>query len=223
MINISLRNINKYYKDKIILDNINLDIESSNIYMILGKSGAGKSTLLNIIGLLDTPNSGNISIKGKVIKNLSDNDKAEIRMKELGFVFQGFFLNPKLKAYENVTIPMYINSLYKNIDLKNKSIELLRIFGLEDKYNSFPNELSGGEQQRVVIARALLNHPEMILADEPTGNLDPETSEGIMKLLIDIGQTVCSVLMATRNYTLIEKFTARIIKCENGRLFDSKN
>ena len=106
MINISLRNINKYYKDKIILDNINLDIESSNIYMILGKSGAGKSTLLNIIGLLDTPNSGNISIKGKVIKNLSDNDKAEIRMKELGFVFQGFFLNPKLKAYENVTIPM---------------------------------------------------------------------------------------------------------------------
>lgn len=96
MINISLRNINKYYKDKIILDNINLDIESSNIYMILGKSGAGKSTLLNIIGLLDTPNSGNISIKGKVIKNLSDNDKAEIRMKELGFVFQGFFLNPEL-------------------------------------------------------------------------------------------------------------------------------
>ena len=91
MINISLRNINKYYKDKIILDNINLDIESSNIYMILGKSGAGKSTLLNIIGLLDTPNSGNISIKGKVIKNLSGNDKAEIRMKELGFVFQGFF------------------------------------------------------------------------------------------------------------------------------------
>ena len=131
MINISLRNINKYYKDKIILDNINLDIESSNIYMILGKSGAGKSTLLNIIGLLDTPNSGNISIKGKVIKNLSDNDKAEIRMKELGFVFQGFFLNPKLKAYENVTIPMYINSLYKNIDLKkllNKKQVLIPAF-----------------------------------------------------------------------------------------------
>ena len=181
MINISLRNINKYYKDKIILDNINLDIESSNIYMILGKSGAGKSTLLNIIGLLDTPNSGNISIKGKVIKNLSDNDKAEIRMKELGFVFQGFFLNPKLKAYENVTIPMYINSLYKNIDLKNKSIELLRIFGLEDKYNSFPNELSGGEQQRVAIARAIANDASIIVADEPTGNLDKENEQKVME------------------------------------------
>ena len=183
MINISLRNINKYYKDKIILDNINLDIESSNIYMILGKSGAGKSTLLNIIGLLDTPNSGNISIKGKVIKNLSDNDKAEIRMKELGFVFQGFFLNPKLKAYENVTIPMYINSLYKNIDLKNKSIELLRIFGLEDKYNSFPNELSGGEQQRVAIARAIANDASIIVADEPTGNLDFDTAGEIIEIL----------------------------------------
>ena len=117
MINISLRNINKYYKDKIILDNINLDIESSNIYMILGKSGAGKSTLLNIIGLLDTPNSGNISIKGKVIKNLSDNDKAEIRMKELGFVFQGFFLNPKLKAYENAIELVKILLKYHNFTI----------------------------------------------------------------------------------------------------------
>ena len=107
--------------------------------------------------------------------------------------------------------------------MKDRINEVLDKVGLATKGFKMPHELSGGEQQRVVIARALLNHPEMILADEPTGNLDPETSEGIMKLLIDIGQTGCSVLMATHNYTLIEKFPARIIKCENGRLFDSKN
>ena len=223
MINISLRNINKYYKDKIILDNINLDIESSNIYMILGKSGAGKSTLLNIIGLLDTPNSGNISIKGKVIKNLSDNDKAEIRMKELGFVFQGFFLNPKLKAYENVTIPMYINSLYKNIDLKNKSIELLRIFGLEDKYNSFPNELSGGEQQRVAIARAIANDASIIVADEPTGNLDSKTGENIMNLFKDLNNQGYTIIMVTHNMEEAEK-AKRVVRIKDGNIIsDSLN
>ena len=217
MINISLRNINKYYKDKIILDNINLDIESSNIYMILGKSGAGKSTLLNIIGLLDTPNSGNISIKGKVIKNLSDNDKAEIRMKELGFVFQGFFLNPKLKAYENVTIPMYINSLYKNIDLKNKSIELLRIFGLEDKYNSFPNELSGGEQQRVGIARAIANDASIIVADEPTGNLDKENEQKVMEYFQYLSSIGKSIVMVTHNENLLE-YSDKAFYLRNGKL-----
>lgn len=218
MINISLRNINKYYKDKIILDNINLDIESSNIYMILGKSGAGKSTLLNIIGLLDTPNSGNISIKGKVIKNLSDNDKAEIRMKELGFVFQGFFLNPKLKAYENVTIPMYINSLYKNIDLKNKSIELLRIFGLEDKYNSFPNELSGGEQQRVAIARAICKNPKLLLCDEPTGALDSNTGKNILKLLHDFCKNEKKTIIIVTHNAAIKEIADQVIYIKNGSI-----
>ena len=213
MINISLRNINKYYKDKIILD-----IESSNIYMILGKSGAGKSTLLNIIGLLDTPNSGNISIKGKVIKNLSDNDKAEIRMKELGFVFQGFFLNPKLKAYENVTIPMYINSLYKNIDLKNKSIELLRIFGLEDKYNSFPNELSGGEQQRVAIARAIANDASIIVADEPTGNLDSKTGMDVIALLKMTSQAFHQTIVMITHNEEIALMADRMIRIEDGKV-----
>ncbi|HDN2438872.1 ABC transporter ATP-binding protein [Clostridioides difficile] len=217
MINISLRNISKNYKNKIILENINLDIESSKIYMILGKSGAGKSTLLNIIGLLDTQSSGNISIKGKVIKNLNDNDKADIRMKELGFVFQGCFLNQKLKVYENVTIPMYINNLYKNIDLKNRSIELLKIFGLEDKYNSFPNELSGGEQQRVAIARAIANDASVIVADEPTGNLDKENEQKVMEYFKYLSSVGKSIIMVTHNKNLLE-YADKVFYLRNGKL-----
>ena len=141
MINVSLKNIKKIYNNKTILDNINLEVESGTLNVILGKSGVGKSTLLNIIGLLDNPTYGNIYIKDYMIKNLKNNKIPELRMKYIGFVFQSFYLNPKLKAYENVMIPMYINDYYKRENLEYRAKSILKSFGLEEKCDYFPNEL----------------------------------------------------------------------------------
>ena len=199
------------------LHDINFTLNSGELVVLLGPSGSGKSTLLNIFGGLDTPTAGSVSFKGKNLFGENEEGLTLFRRKHVGFVFQFYNLIPSLTSRENVSL---VTELSNNPMTPEDAIELV---DLSNRIDHFPAQLSGGEQQRVVIARALLNHPEMILADEPTGNLDPETSEGIMKLLIDIGQTGCSVLMATHNYTLIEKFPARIIKCENGRLFDSKN
>ncbi|MCC0728717.1 MULTISPECIES: ABC transporter ATP-binding protein [unclassified Clostridioides] len=214
---ISLKDINKNYKNNKILNNINIDIEDSKIYMILGKSGSGKSTLLNIIGLLDDPTSGDIIIDNKSVRNLNNNEKSEIRMKKLGFVFQSFYLNPKFKAYENVMIPMYINDSYKNEDLKNKAINLLRQFGLEKKYNSFPSELSGGEQQRVAIARALANDASIIVADEPTGNLDSENEEIVLKYFKELSNNTKSIIMVTHNESIL-KYADKVLYLRNGNL-----
>lgn len=214
---ISLKDINKNYKNNKILNNINIDIEGSKIYMILGKSGSGKSTLLNIIGLLDDPTSGDVIIDNKSVRNLNSNEKSEIRMKKLGFVFQSFYLNPKFKAYENVMIPMYINDSYKNEDLKNKAINLLGQFGLEKKYNYFPSELSGGEQQRVAIARALANDASIIVADEPTGNLDSENEEIVLKYFRKLSNNTKSIIMVTHNESIL-KYADKVLYLRNGNL-----
>ena len=154
MVIISLKDVNKKYDSNFILKNVNLDIEDSKIYVIKGESGVGKSTLLNILGLLDKPTSGNIEINGKIVNNLKDDELSEIRMNTLGFVFQSFYLNNNLKAYENVEVAMYINKKFSKKEIENRAENLLEILGLSDKKMSFPNELSGGEQQRVAIARA---------------------------------------------------------------------
>ena len=165
MVIISLKDVNKKYDSNFILKNVNLDIEDSKIYVIKGESGVGKSTLLNILGLLDKPTSGNIEINGKIVNNLKDDELSEIRMNTLGFVFQSFYLNNNLKAYENVEVAMYINKKFSKKEIENRAENLLEILGLSDKKMSFPNELSGGEQQRVAIARALANESKCILAD----------------------------------------------------------
>ena len=141
IINVSLKNVTKEYRKKIVLNNINLTIESHSLNIILGKSGAGKSTLLNLIGLLDNPTHGKIIIKDNEIKGLNSNQISDLRMNHIGFVFQSFYLNPKLKAYENVMIPMYINNIYKNEDLEKKAKSLLKIFDLEEKFDHLSNEL----------------------------------------------------------------------------------
>ena len=163
---ISLKDISKSYGNNQVLKNINIDFYESKLYILMGKSGAGKSTLLNIMGLLDKPTSGEVIINNMPVNKLNDNKKSKLRMNEIGFVFQSYFLHPKMKAYENIMIPMYINNAFKDVDLKKRAIELLRLFGLENNYDMYPSQLSGGQQQRVAIARAIANDDSIIIADE---------------------------------------------------------
>lgn len=218
---VEITNANIVQSKNLILSNVQLKIDKGEFVYLIGKTGSGKSSLLKMIygdvELLD----GTAGVAGFQLNNIKDNQIPFLRRK-LGIVFQDFQLLTDRSVHSNLLFVLQATGWKDKVKMKDRIAEVLDKVGLATKGFKMPHELSGGEQQRVVIARALLNHPEMILADEPTGNLDPETSEGIMKLLIDIGHTGCSVLMATHNYSLIEKFPARIIKCENGELFDSK-
>ncbi|MFN8165461.1 MAG: ATP-binding cassette domain-containing protein, partial [Bacteroidia bacterium] len=166
--------------------------------------------------------NGIASVAGFQLNHIREKQIPFLRRK-LGIVFQDFQLLTDRSVNANLHFVLQATGWKDKNKIKERIAEVLDLVGLSTKGFKMPHELSGGEQQRVVIARALLNHPEMILADEPTGNLDPETSEGIMKLLIEISRKGCAILMATHNYNLIEKFPARIIRCENGRLLDSRN
>ena len=204
MVIISLKDVNKKYDSNFILKNVNLDIEDSKIYVIKGESGVGKSTLLNILGLLDKPTSGNIEINGKIVNNLKDDELSEIRMNTLGFVFQSFYLNNNLKAYENVEVAMYINKKFSKKEIENRAENLLEILGLSDKKMSFPNELSGGEQQRVAIARALANEAKCILADEPTGNLDKNNEKIVLDCFKNLANDGRTIVIVTHSDSVLE-------------------
>lgn len=186
---LKLENVTKIYKTKVeeikILNNINFEINESDLISIQGKSGSGKTTLLNILGLLDSDFNGNIYIDDKNIKSLS---KTEIRAKNIGFVFQFHYLLPEFTALENVMLPGLENKENSRVEIKNRAIELLELVGLKDRLHHYPNELSGGEKQRVAIARALINNPKIILADEPTGNLDEHNSKNINELFLKINE-----------------------------------
>ena len=186
---LKLENVTKIYKTKVeeikILNNINFEINESDLISIQGKSGSGKTTLLNILGLLDSDFNGNIYIGDKNIKSLS---KTEIRAKNIGFVFQFHYLLPEFTALENVMLPGLENKENSRFEIKNRAIELLELVGLKDRLHHYPNELSGGEKQRVAIARALINNPKIILADEPTGNLDEHNSKNINELFLKINK-----------------------------------
>lgn len=217
MVIISLKDVNKKYDSNFILKNINLDIEDSKIYVIKGESGVGKSTLLNILGLLDKPTSGNIEINGKIVNNLKDDELSEIRMNTLGFVFQSFYLNNNLKAYENVEVAMYINKKFSKKEIENRAENLLEILGLSDKKMSFPNELSGGEQQRVAIARALANEAKCILADEPTGNLDKNNEKIVLDCFKNLANDGRTIVIVTHSDSVLE-YADKVYCIKNGIL-----
>lgn len=198
---LELRNVNKSYKGKTetihILKDLNLEVEEGEFISILGKSGSGKSTLLNIIGLLDSFDSGEIFIHGeKITKKNSSSQLDKIKNKKLGFVFQFHYLLNEFTALENVMLPALLNGHDKK-EIEKRAKELLKEVGLEKRFNHKPNQLSGGEKQRVAISRALINEPDILLADEPTGNLDEETSEKIhnlfKKINIEKKQTIIVV------------------------------
>lgn len=181
------------------LDNVSYEFKPGKMYAIMGHSGSGKSTLISIIGLIETYTSGKITIDQKDISELKDDELSNLRMKHIGFVFQDFYLDEHLKAYENVMLPMLINKEIKKEERKEKACKLLIDLGLRDRINHFPKEMSGGEQQRVAIARSLANDPKIILADEPTGNLDEENEKLVFETLKDLSKKGKCVIVVTHS------------------------
>ncbi len=198
------------------LDDISLTIYSNDYVAIMGPSGSGKSTLMNILGCLDSPDSGNYILNGTDVSQMEDSALADVRNREIGFVFQSFNLLPKYTAAENVALPM----LYAGIPRSQREIkaaQALQSVGLEDRMEHRPNELSGGQRQRVALARALVNHPSIILADEPTGNLDTATSVEIMKLFDDIHAKGNTVIIVTHEED-IAAYAHRVIRLRDGKV-----
>lgn len=197
---ISLKHISKTYGSKEnsveALKDVSIDIEDGIFVVITGKSGSGKSTLMNIIGALDKPTSGSVIVDNQDISLFSDNELSRYRNKNIGFVFQSFYLEPAFSVLENVCMPLTIAGELSKKEREERAIELLKKLGLEDKINKKANELSGGQKQRASIARALISNPSLILADEPTGNLDSQNGLEVMKILrglVDEGKTVILV------------------------------
>lgn len=199
------------------MDNVNLKIDIGRLYVIMGHSGSGKSTLIQILGLLDNLTSGELYIDGQDVSNISEDEKADIRQKKIGFVFQSFYLNPKLTAVENVMLPMYINKDIESSNRRRKALKLLTNFGLENRINHYPKELSGGEQQRIAIARALANDPDFILADEPTGNLDVKNEEIVYNTLRDLANNGKAVVVVSHNEN-IKKYADKVFYMNSGKL-----
>ena len=196
------------------LNGINLTIEKNEYVALMGPSGSGKSTLMNIIGCLDTPTSGEYFLNGPNVAQLSDSELAAIRNKEIGFVFQTFNLLPRLTALQNVALPLVYAGIPEAERLK-KAKEVLEQVGLGDRIKHRPNELSGGQRQRVAVARALVNNPSIILADEPTGNLDSKTSEEIMQLLDIIHQAGNTIVLVTHEEDIALR-AKRVVRMRDG-------
>ena len=196
------------------LNGINLTIEKNEYVALMGPSGSGKSTLMNIIGCLDTPTSGEYFLNGPNVAQLSDSDLAAIRNKEIGFVFQTFNLLPRLTALQNVALPLVYGGI-PEVERLKKAKEVLEQVGLGDRIKHRPNELSGGQRQRVAVARALVNHPSIILADEPTGNLDSKTSEEIMQLLDIIHQAGNTIVLVTHEEDIALR-AKRVVRMRDG-------
>jgi len=198
------------------LRSVSLTIEKNEYVAIMGPSGSGKSTLMNLIGALDTPTSGRYLLNNTDVSKMEDDRLAEIRNKEIGFVFQTFNLLPRYTALENVTLPLIYAGVPK-VEREQRAIEVLSQVGLADRMEHKPNELSGGQRQRVAIARALVNKPSIILADEPTGNLDSKTSVDIMGLLDEIHRNGNTVILVTHEED-IAKHAARIVRLLDGMI-----
>lgn len=196
------------------LRGISLTIKKNEFVALMGPSGSGKSTLMNLIGCLDTPTSGSYWLNDKDVSKLQDDDLAEIRNKEIGFVFQTFNLLPRLNALENVALPMIYAGYSKN-DRTDRAMQVLNQVNLSDRVNHKPNELSGGQRQRVAIARALVNKPSIILADEPTGNLDSVTSIDIMGLIEEIHKAGNTIILVTHEED-IARHAHRIVRLYDG-------
>jgi putative ABC transport system ATP-binding protein len=199
-----------------ILHGIDLCIKQGEFVAIMGPSGSGKSTLMNMIGCLDRPTSGKVMLMGKDTNAITDNELAELRGFEIGFVFQNFNLIPRLSAYENVLLPTYSNAK-KGMDTSGRARDLLKLVGLDDRISHKPAELSGGQRQRVAIARSLINDPSLILADEPTGNLDSKTSVEIMDIFSDLHQKGRTIVMITHDPEM-EQYVDRVVRIMDGNI-----
>ena len=221
---IDISNIKKVYEmgeEKLFaLNGVDVVIERNEYVAIMGPSGSGKSTLMNIIGCLDTPTSGKYILNGKDVHEMDDDELAELRNKEIGFVFQTFNLLPRNNALHNVELPLIYSGLSKADRIKQAQNALSNV-GLADRMMHKPNELSGGQRQRVAVARALVNNPSIILADEPTGNLDTKTGEEIMSLFTDLNKKGNTIILVTHEEE-IARHANRIIKIRDGLIESDK-
>ena len=215
---IKLENINKKYyahnKNINVLKNFNYDFEYNKVYGIIGRSGCGKSTLLKIIGLIDNYDSGNLYINGELINNLSYDDLAKIRNEQIGFIFQDYLLDDNLNVIDNIMLPIFANRNNNYNNKKKYARSLLRKYNLEERINHYPKELSGGEAGRTAIIRALINNPNIILADEPTGNLDKETEKKILGDLKNLASKDRCVIIVSHS-SIIKNYVDILIDMEN--------
>ena len=198
------------------LDGIDLDIEKGDLVAIVGHSGSGKSTLMNMLGCLDTPTSGKYVLDGQDVASMTDNQLADVRNKEIGFIFQGFNLISNLDAVGNVELPLVYRGVSKN-ERKQLAMEALKSVGLEDRIKHKPNEMSGGQQQRVAVARAVAAKPPIILADEPTGNLDTKSTQEIMEILKELHRSGRTVIIITHDEEIASQ-AHRVIRILDGRI-----
>ena len=216
---IKLEGINKSFErpnegELRVLKDINFNVEKGEFVAIVGPSGSGKTTLMNILGLLDRPDSGDYELAGQAVAGMGSKQLARTRNRTIGFVFQQFHLLPRTTAIENVELPLVYSD---KSGARKMAVDALCRVGLEERLSHYPNELSGGQQQRVAIARALVNEPDIILADEPTGNLDAVSSAQIMDLLEGLNQSGSTILLITHDETLARR-ASRIVKIDDGRL-----
>lgn len=214
---IEAKNITKSYGEHKILDGLDLSIEKGQLVTIIGASGAGKSTLLQIIGTLDSPDTGELYIDGNAIHTLSDKKLSKFRNTDIGFVFQFHHLLPEFTALENVIMPGLINGERRK-DLEIKGTELLKKLKVEQRATHKPSEMSGGEQQRVAVARALINNPAVILADEPSGNLDTQNADELHNLFLELKEQLNQTFIIVTHNRELAKLSDRVIEIEDGKI-----
>lgn len=218
---IELKNIDKFYYTGVatqVLFDINLQFKEGSLSSLIGPSGSGKSTLMNILGTLDKPTKGEVYIAGKRTDQMTNNELAILRNKVIGFVFQFHYLLPEYTALENILMPYQISKQKITADVKNRALELMTFIGIEDVKNNLANNMSGGQQQRTAIARALMNNPKIILADEPTGNLDTESTDKVYNLFRDINAEFGTTIIVITHERRIAEKTDRIIEIRDGRI-----
>jgi len=227
-ISIEAKQLTKVYtrgiEEVVSVNNVSFEINKGDFISIIGPSGSGKTTLVNLLGCLDNPSGGELFLDGNMIfggsKRLSERALTKIRREAFGYIFQNFYLIPTLTVMENILLPL---TFYRKPGTDDEAEKLLALLGIDHRRNHLPGQISGGEMQRVAIARAMVNKPEILLADEPTGNLDPETSHDILNLLIDISKNGKTVIIATHDYALLEKYPSRTVKCEQGKVVALEN
>jgi len=213
-------NITRNYNDLSVLKGVDIFVNKGEIVSIVGSSGAGKSTLLHILGSLDKANSGEIWINNERIDTLKEKELAKFRNQHIGFVFQFHHLLPEFTALENVCIPGWIAGTPKN-ELEARALELLKILGLQDRATHKPSELSGGEQQRVAVARALINNPDIVFADEPTGNLDSKHAQELHELFLHLQKTMGQTFLIVTHNEALAKMSDRVVHMKDGYIVEA--